>query len=278
MLFGGARRVYVAGRNELEALVLDRDSGQALGRRKIPHFNTRMLERDGRVLVWEAVNNATRLRLFDPWEQRDIWSKEFAPGAKGNVEGDIVALMAPSGQCAILKIDSGETLNLVKLEPVENLDCLLVHRSSDRIILAAAAHFRSTGGLSPSPIAGIDWIYPVFNGTLHGFDARTYKAIWTRKVEMQSLASRQPRALPLLTFALRVCDYDPKTKRRIGFHVDLLCLDKRDGRELYRGVLPDSSVAMDVLGDPEGATVELRTQAASVRLKWSKDAAPASGE
>ncbi len=270
-MFGDRRRLYVVGRNSQQAVVLNRDSGQEIGQRKIPSFNTRMAEQDGRVLVWEGVNGATRLRLFDLWEQRNVWSKDFAAGAKGEVAGDIVALMTPRGECVLLKTDTGETLNRIEFDPVKKLDRVFLHRAGDRIVAVAADSSSNTGARRVYPLSGNTTFNPVFNGIAYGFDARTGKAVWTRKVERQALITRQPAALPLLTFAVRVDDRDPKTRQRTGYHVELLCLDDRDGRELYHGELPNSSSAMDVVGDPQHATVELRTHVNSVRLKWTKE-------
>jgi hypothetical protein len=83
----------------------------------------------------------------------------------------------------------------------------------------------------------------------------------------------QPSDLPVLAFATTV--FDPTNGRGRNQQSLLLFLDKRTGRVVYEGSLPNTIPGIDLVGDPQRNQVQLKTPGVAVKLTFTGEPYPA---
>jgi hypothetical protein len=292
--FGDDEYVFAFPSDSDEATVLRAWDGEVAGTRKVPRqvrrqklssgkevvslapFDAMCLANFGRqLLVWKTDGHNRVLSLFDPWQRRDIWpARKFSEDAVASVLADkAVAVMEPDGRCVLISLPDGRTIADIKLHAQPSLGEVSLFESGDQYFLLAYGvseedRLTITSGFglpgAPRPLAGNVSTH-VEQGRLYAFD-RQWKLSWPSPVEIkdQFLLARQPSRLPVLTFACLVSD------EKAGTKTSVLCVDKRNGRALYKG-LENLTGIFRVVGDAEKKTVDLIMQQNTVTLKFADE-------
>lgn len=267
-LFGDHEYVFVVRPGQTTATVLRAIDGTVLGEREVPAERERTLGRH--VLGWQRGEDRCVLQLVDPWENRSLWPpKEFAPGAKLRyVEDGTVGVYEPEGRFVLVDLSDGRTIVDAPLGADRALSEFLVLPFSDQYIVVL--HKRV---VSPDQVRQTFAMHGVVSAQLgqaqaHAFDRRG-NALWPSPVTIkdQWLPLGQPSRLPVLAFACIVQDRPAGAQTRST--TSLLCIDKRNGREILREQLAGVTNSFDLVGDPEKDTVELRLQRNTMTMTFT---------
>jgi outer membrane protein assembly factor BamB/tetratricopeptide (TPR) repeat protein len=302
-LFGDDQFVFALPPDQAEALVFRALDGQLLGKRPIPRlrgvaeqsdpftraatkylpFNQSCLATLGRqLLMWSQQSDADggrrELQLFDPWQQRQVWPpRRFAAGAVADVaDNEAVGVCEPDGHFVLLTLPEGRTLVDTKLTSdvaFSALAQITLINSHDQYLLVTHNQFRSANLRNIMPLPGVTSL-PIARGWVAAF-SKQGQSLWPRPVivENQCLPLDQPDLVPTLTFACQETIRQGSNSART--QVSIVCLDKRTGRTIYDGSVPNTTGSFDIVGDPKQHTVELRMQQHTVALVFTdKPAAP----
>jgi hypothetical protein len=222
------------------------------------------------LLMWEAGPAGPTLTLFDPWEERPVWPpRKFAAGARASlVAGEAVGVLERDGHFILLGLPDGQTiadttlpLQLPGLNPITKiqlqlqpqLTALSVLRLEDQYLVVA--HLPPKRGQSISPLNGMV-AQPIPSGKLFALD-RQGKLQWPSPVavEGQCLLLNQPAGLPVIVLAGQM--YDQRRRKQL---VSIQAIDRRSGRVVYDKQSEIPAMALDLVGNGEQKTVELRVQ------------------
>jgi outer membrane protein assembly factor BamB len=230
-----------------ELLVLSAIDGSLLAKRKIEPAERRWATHGRHVLTWEDKNSTVNLRLYDAWNDRELWSRPLAKGSKGClIDGDEVAILEPAGQFTVVSLESGKVRFAVPLEAEASLAWIQVFRSSSQYLLLAsqASGPAATGGLSALQAYG-GTQQQGMNGRVYAFSRNTGKLQWPAPalVKQHWLPPDQPSESPLLFF---VANRQANNKLTTA----VLVLDRRSGREVYANELPGIASTADIVVDP----------------------------
>jgi len=269
-LFGDHQYVFLVRPGRTTATVLRAMDGTVLGEREVPVERERTLGRH--VLGWQRGEDRCVLELVDPWESRSLWPpKEFAAGAKLRyVEEETVGVYEPEGRFVLVDLSDGRTVIDAQLRPDRSLTEFLVLPSSDQYLVVLYERV-----VSPDQVRRTFALHGVTSAQIgraqaYAFDRRG-NALWPSPVTVkdQWLPLGQPSRLPVLAFACIV------QERRAGAQTrsktSILCIDKRNGREVFREQLAGATNSFDLVGDPEKDTVELRFQRNTVTMTFTDE-------
>jgi outer membrane protein assembly factor BamB len=278
-LYGDDRYLFVVGYDQTEAMVLDTATGEFLGKRPAERMENRWATWGTHVLAWREESNKLLLRLYDAWQQRELWRCEFAQGARGTLVGsDEVAVFDPSGLFVVVSIRQGRELWRTRLEPVVAPTTLFVQRTPE-------AYFVMPGSALPPNVRAPNISFgsggiqvPVVRGYLYALDRRSGQSLWPAPAYLDGYAIpvQQPAQLPVLCFARGIPQTNNTRATRIV--AALAVLDKRDGRLLYgREDLPlvqPNVLTLETQGNPEQGKVEVLFAGHKVALQWTDDPIP----
>ena len=190
--------------------------------------------------------------------------------------------MEPDGRFVLMALPDGRTIADLKLSVEPTLSEITLLDSGGQYFLLACGSSglgdgavfarRLTGGSSRSqPIYGgsYEWID---HGRLYAFD-RQGKLSWPApaEIEKQFMLIRQPSQLPVLTFARQVYYH---TAGSMSSKVSILCIDKRNGRKIYKAGFETPTGIVRVAGDAEKKTVNVTTQQKTVTLTFTDKPIP----
>ncbi len=293
-----------------EALVFRAQDGQSLGKRNVPRVRYRgeggmannvafginpfgvatveeaadaCLATLGRnILAWriDSKTNKAMLDLFDPWQQRAVWAtRTFNAAAKTSlVAHEALGVMEPDGHFVLVDLANGRSLADLKLAADENLADILVVRSGSQYLLLTHSDKprKDNANTNTQQLPGTQ-SYAIPQGQVYSFD-RQGKLLWLDPVtiEDQQFLLGQPERLPVVVFACQ--QYGQRANGQQWMKTSVLCLDKRSGRVLYRGDTPRTTGCLDIVGDPEKKTVELRMQMDTVTLTFTDKPLPAAAK
>jgi outer membrane protein assembly factor BamB/tetratricopeptide (TPR) repeat protein len=318
-LFGDDEHVFALPPDQTEALVFRALDGQLLGKRAIPRVapdqnvagrlpNLKYLPLSqtspssvGRnLLLWykEPGSDKRVLRLYDPWQQKDVWAdgarKFHAQAVADDWRGEAVAVWEPDGRVVMFSLPDGRTIVDAKLNtgpapapvhPSLNIQWQLVLlKYLDQYLLVY--HCPEQNNPNPKnaqPLPGTVLQQPMYRGWVYAFDKHG-KVVWPEPVfiEGQHLPADQPSLLPVLTFACQQY-LRPAGSSGTRYQMSILCLDKRTGRKIdpLEGLAganapPNNQLgALELAGDPKMHTVEFRMPQHTVALNFTDKAVPA---
>jgi hypothetical protein len=264
-VFGDDQYVLVVAPGESNARVFGRIDGQELEPRPVPADSQRWTTQGRNVLVWDQSSRPDlpiRVRLFDPCAQRDLWSLDFAAGAKGwIVPGEAVGVMQPDGRFCLVSLRDGRKIVDAELRPEDKLASIWVLSGPDHYLLVTS----NPSAASRTSIMGMtNRIFSRHvNGRIYRIDRQTGQLQWPEPavVEDYVMPPGQPPDIPLLAFLKesRITE-NGRTRRRYS----LLCLDKRDGRALLDQQHAASNISrFELTADPEQKQVTLQVDSAT---------------
>jgi hypothetical protein len=230
------------------------------------------------ILTWRIDGNENKgmLELFDPWAEVHVWpAKKFAPRSKTAMLGhEAVGVLEPDGHFLLLELPGGRTIADLKLQPEESLAELFVMHNGNQYFILTNSNRRRSGRVQPMQAIPGTVAYPIRQGRLYAMDERG-KLTWPSPatIEDQYFLVNQPVRLPLLTLACQ--RYEQRANNApMTSKTRLLCIDKRTGRKLYQGENSHPTSTLEVVGNPEKKTVELRMQNDLVTLTFTDKPIP----
>ncbi|HUT11496.1 MAG TPA: PQQ-binding-like beta-propeller repeat protein [Thermoguttaceae bacterium] len=293
VVFGDEQYVFALAPDKDEAAVYGALDGELLGKRKIPRgkmaadlgpavaqgefvpFTQECLAMAGRrVLLWQLAGNRSRLQLFDPWLEREVWPpREFTAEAKVCVVGqEAVGVFEPDGRFVLVGLSEGRTIVDAKLNPERQLIDISVFRFGDRYVLITNGEARSSRSyVQPIHTVPDDLYKMIGYGWVYAFDLQG-KPLWPEpvKIENQQFAGYQPDRLPVLTFFYQTYQGSPRR-----YEIALECIDKRTGHKIRLKDFPQMTTPLQLVGDPEADTVEVQLGGQKVTMSFTDEPWPA---
>lgn len=256
-LFGDEQLIFVAdGRMDsrsAEAIVLSPIDGSLLGRRTIGAAARRWTTCGRNVLTWEEKGSLVALRLVDAWSGQELWSRQVAKGARGDVvDGEELAVLEPGGQFTLISLATGKVQFSVPLEPESALGWIQLLRSHSQYLLLASQEVAPgvSNRMGLQGVAGNS--ERGMHGRIYSFSRATGKLQWPLPAYIADhwLPADQPSESPLLCFvSMRQANNRASTQ--------VLAIDRRTGETVYEKELNTTTSAAEVVADPAKKTVVL---------------------
>jgi len=279
-LFGDDEMVFVVPPASAEALVFSALDGQELGTRKIELLENRWATFGRNVLAWEQENlgSPLELRLYDAWSGEEVWREELPPNSKATlVDHDEVAMLQPDGRFVIRTLRDAQARIDTKLAAEQSLLSIHVMRSEDQYIALTNREVKiepNTPAASIRPISSGS-ATPLVSGNAYAFDRATGKQSWQgpTAIERYGFSVDQPTESPVLVFVRHI---SPKTEKgRNRLHTSILCLDRRDGRSLFKkDDIPAQTYTYDTIADRHKQTVTIALPNKTIAIKLTDKPIP----
>ena len=263
-LFGDDDLLLVVPPNSKQAQVFRAADGKLLGERDLPS-QRRWITTVGRYLLTKTINDDDEMviAMLDPWNEKkpQRWPPlKFAADSQLTlVDHDALAVLEPNGHFTIHALDDRRTLvdTQLKAEAAsEAIEAIYVLPSRDRYLLVVDRPVQRKVRkvrVSAAP-SGNSTNMKLVNARMYAFDRASGKQQWPApaRIDQYGLLLHQPRELPVFVVA-RQLRFSGKSTRS-----ELLCLDKRSGRLVYRSPpLPAPINNYTITGDPAQRVVWL---------------------
>lgn len=266
-IFGDESLLFVVPPNAHEALVYRTVDGQEMGRRALPSFEQRIVALGRLVLAWTMGEGGGKasLKLVDPWEQKELWRREFDANARFSCLGEeAIGVLERSGKYVLLDLPSGQAKIEAEVAPEPSLSEIYILRSATRELLVTNRPWQHRNNFNVMAMQSPGGV--VIDGMIHGFDRQSGKKVYSTRLEHKGLSVSQPYDLPILTFAANI---QPQMRNVNTPHGNVMCLDKRNGRVIYEEDLPQPIGSVDVTSDVDKHEVTVRTMKSSKRLVFT---------
>lgn len=295
-IFGDENHLFVLSTDHEEAVLLRAEDGRQSGERKLPRRTVRRGMPNGKIvetftplknsaigtvgrklLLWWLEGNQRELTLVDPLEQRDEWPRrKFSSRANACViENEVVGVVEPDGRFVLISILDGKTLADVKLKFEANYQNATLTKLGDQYFLLI--NHRPKSGrqmpIQPMPNQSPNSRRPIYNGRLYAFDLEG-KMLWPEPVKItnQMLITDQFDGLPVLIFACQ--HYKRKPNGRAQWKHQVLCIDKRTGRKVYKEEFDGHINIFAISCNAESKTISLTMQKDTVTLAFTDNPIP----
>ncbi len=227
-IFGDEDHVFVVAKDATTALMVSAIDGSVVGTRRLPGHRWNSSGRH--VLAWESDTERRRVRLFlyDPKVESEIWSEEFVLGARGTLTSSSVAVMEPAGRLIIRSLRDDTVEVDANLTPENRLNAIYLQRSTDQYLLVTDRGTEEDIRGRSFPDA------PIVDGRVYAFERGSGKPRWQTPARIAGFGFplRQPAGLPTVWFIRKAAKKEAGVTR--SSKADVLCIDRRDGRLLYR--------------------------------------------
>ena len=273
-LFGDDQHVFACHTITGKTRVFQMRDGREVAQVRAPQGNQQW-QTYGRHIIYYDGSYLTgrnfQLRMFDPWEERDVWSWSLAAKSKGCfVGGDELALMQPDGKFVVLRLEDGQPVIQADLEPEDNLMPIEVFRSSDQYLVitnrddgARISQLRRANIQLQVPSSGI---YPAtrITGRIYALHRKTGRPLWRHPVEVEQywLLRPVPEELPVLVMLRQVRRQEthPQNQGLIRTtSTSVVAIDRRTGSIAMEELdLPLGTSFCSVEGHPADNQIELR--------------------
>ena len=292
-VLGDDEYVFVLPPDSDEATVLQAWDGELVGTRKIPRtsvpevlpngeqktvyrrFDETCLATLGRnMLLWWPEGNQRVLTLVDPLEGRDLWrGRKFAANAHACVvNNEVAGVMEPGGRFVLVSLPDGRTIADLKLEAEPSLTEVTLFASGEQYFLLTRSSRGEANAPQFQPMPG-SLYKPIYRGQLYAID-RNGKLQWPgpAKIKNQYIMMDQPANLPILTFASLMYEQKPNGQSR--YRASVQCVDKRNGRTVFKKKFENATGIFMVSGDAAKKTVDLTMQQNTVTLTFTDKPPP----
>jgi hypothetical protein len=285
LLFGDDERLFAIPPGGATAIVLRTLDGKRLGTRAIPPIDEHLGTSGRSILCWRkgvadrsAGEGVVReLVRYDADAGRPVWTRKFPPAAKcALVESAAVGVVDPSGRFQLVDVEGGHDLVDQPIRKEPRLADFHVLLARDAVFLITnEAPGAARAGLLVYPVLDTD--FPIVTGHIYRFDRHSGEPCWPvpAKVRRQGLALWQPRDLPVLAFA-------SQANRDERGSVELLCLDRADGRAVFHAtdlkrtygrcrLLADEGDSLSILLTSQIVTLRMTSQPISPAPPFDQD-------
>lgn len=263
----------------VNAMVLSADNGELLDTVELPSSDRIWTVRDGVVVSWHTkeMDEVPELSGYDAATGKRLWTKDYE--AKSATKGVLlrrqpwVATLDKLGQLQIINIPDGQIVHQKKLPRDGEAIQLKVVESEDQFLLAVyrdinpRPHFRSIP---------YDNSETLLRGEIYAINTDTGEMAWESPALVHDnylLEDFQSSGLPVVALVARLHRPDARTPQ-MNSALEVLLLDKRDGRVLFRREFSELSVTFSLSGDPSDKTIQLQLAALEVKLKFDPDHPP----
>jgi len=316
-LFGDEKRLFVLPPDKADMLVLHPRDGKLIEKRPLPKLGSladgppvpgqvfppgvpgqqaadvaqaampQMLRQycltaiGGRLLLCYGEGDKQSLRLYDLWEQKDVWGPiRFPLGTRtALVEKEAVGLLEPNGQFTLVRIADGQVVVQDKLnirEIAESLQGMHLMRLGDLYLVTPFGIPQGFQHMPQQPIPGMHCGQVPF-GRVYAYSLEG-KRLWAEPLELrqQNMLFSQPAGLPVVIFATQ--QFERRNQGGGTFHVQLLVIHKQTGRKLLEEKFPYTTNIFQITGDPEKHTVDILLQRDKTTLTFTDQPWPAEEE
>lgn len=277
-LFGDQQYLFVVTNGISKAKVLRALDGELLGEREVPASLDRTFTFGRRMLVWRDNGEQGTLEMIDAWTGKPVWpAKRFPGGAQlHRVADEAVALLEPAGRFLLVNLNTGQSVIDAQLKPQSPLCELFVLPSPQQyLVIVQGPEGERNANRHTHALPG-SGSQRITKAQVYAFD-REGQSMWASPVEVedQFLPLDQPSHLPVLVFA-SIVQERRADQRILTTNTHVLGIDKRNGHEICKEVLSNSSNGLTLVGNPEKQTVEFQLQRETITLAFSDEAATAS--
>jgi outer membrane protein assembly factor BamB len=274
-VFGDAEYLFVAPPDGNEAFVFRAADGAAVGQRYVGSRQERWMTAGRRVLSCEMVDQHLVMRWRDVEAERDEWQRTFPVDSQCWLPGrDEVAVLERSGQLTILRLADGSVHVSAQLLSQPDLARLYVLRSQAHYVVlvsgSGAGEDANMARYRPWSPLGSD-LCPEINGRVYVLDRRTGAPLWKAPAEVSRLCCPldQPTESPAVVFFQNVQPPSSAATPRPAIQGTVLCMDKRDGRQ----ILFDDQLAMirayTITAHPQDHIVSVQTNSKPLALQFT---------
>jgi outer membrane protein assembly factor BamB len=272
-VFGDAQRVYIVEGNQGQGVsrALRAEDGVAVD---VPAFagpfQNRIRTLGGKILVKEADNKGTTLRLYDVGTGKDVWKRSFpAESVVTHTEDpNLIGVIDPDGKLTAIEVATNRDLLQASLDPKHLRKALNIQLLEDQHLFYVLPNLPSDpavnqfGGPWPSiqPWTGIRSL-PV-NGQVYAFEKTTGKLRWRADVPQQMVVLELYKELPILLFTSRYNKPLNNGPNRFGQPVTAVkSIDKRTGKLLFdEPEILGAPQFHTLLVDPKAGRIEFSAQ------------------
>ena len=186
--------------------------------------------------------------------------------------------MDPAGKIQIIRAADGSLAVDEQVEPEPSLQQLYVQKSTQQYLLTANRLAPNRPLAQSSTNVGVHNVLhpthsPMVDGPMYAFDTATGKPMWKgpAAVHKYCLPLDQPVESPVLALMRHVSVPAENSSRRT-MTATLLCIDKRDGREVLNKEDLSTVQTFEMVARPSDATVFISLNAGSFTLKLTDEA------
>ncbi|MDY0165501.1 MAG: PQQ-binding-like beta-propeller repeat protein [Thermoguttaceae bacterium] len=286
-LFGDEEYVLAAAPEQRDIIVLSALDGSLVGQRSLPaperlagepdevlpavqrRFGQAVMTTLGRYIVVSYVDPADGqqvLGLYDPVEQYYVWGPmRTAIGKTAYLNEELLGSLGPDGVLKLIRMHDGRVIFDEKLAGEATATEMHLVRAGSRYLVVTNRPRIQDQARRINPLPGTHY-RPIGSGRVYAFDMEG-QLLWPKPaiVETQLLVLHQPEDLPVFVFASQ--SYDPQRAGAERFTTRVACLDKRNGRMVYRGSFTGPTATFEVVGDPETNSIEIQLQQNVVRFQ-----------
>ncbi len=260
----------------VEALVLSADNGELLQTVELPSADRIWTVRDGTVVAWQKAKEeaAQGLDAYDAVTGKKLWTKTYEAGmsAKGVLldRQPWIAMLDKLGNLEMINIPDGKTVHQRKLARKEPAVQLKIVESDDQFLLAVYREITSRPQFRSIPY---DQSETLLRGEIYAFDTNTGEMTWETPALVHDnylLETFQSSGLPAIALVARLHRPDARTPQ-MNSALEVLLLDKRDGRTLFRQEFGELSGTFSLTGDPSEKSLRLQLTELEIKLTFDPD-------
>jgi len=263
----------------VSGMVLSADNGELLKTVELPSSDRIWTVRDGVVVAWHTrpMNESASLSGYEAATGKKLWTQEYE--ANTATRGVLLsrkpwlATLDKRGDLKIIHIPDGKLVHQKTLPREGEAIQLKVVESDDQFLLVVyrdinpKPHFRSIP---------YDNSETLLRGEIYAIDYETGEMAWDSPALVHDnylLENFQSSGLPVIALVARLHRPDARTPQ-MNSALEVLILDKRDGRVLFRKEFSELSVTFSLSGDPSDKTIQLQLAALEVMLQFDPNQPP----
>jgi len=194
-------------------------------------INWRVAVFDDRCLLFRLSPEKAELQLRSVDKDSLIWSKSLpADTTFSNREGNCVALLSEGNQLRLLRVDSGEELCHLEVDPVAAPRELYLRKSLDRWLVLPEGAYDIDDDFDPV-MSSLH-----IHGQLYAIDASTMELAWQQPIEHLHIRQLLPNQFPIIPNApilALISRYRRNTEFSFSSHMRAQVFDVFTGRQLY---------------------------------------------
>lgn len=266
--------------NTVNALVLSADNGELIDTVELPSSDRIWTVRDGVVLAWEKKpkEEPQGLEAFDAVTGEKVWHRTFAAdsGTKGVLlqRHPRLVTLNKAGELNVTNIPTGEVLHEQVLADKVDILQLKAVESDDQYLIAVYQDEKPNPHFKSIPYNTNE---KLLRGEIYAFDAKTNQPQWDTPALVHDnylVESYQSSGLPVIALLARIHRPDARTPQTNSM-LEVLLIDKRDGRVLYRQEFSEISSTFSLFGNPADSSVHLKLVGREITLNFDSNQAPA---